>query len=105
MAKPRFTASEDSALTYKYNLAMRILNRVAPRLLNTSIPLSERVSNAYTWYVFLREVDASLCRDLCGEIDSDYSNWGSRDIEVIAKALVSYASRLLKENIKLNVIG
>ena len=100
MTRPLFTVEEQTPRGYKYNLALRLLDNVTPNILSINNPLSRRVAIAYSWYIFLREADARICSDICGGVDEDYRKWGEKELEAIAKALSTYAARLLHDIMK-----
>ena len=101
MSVPRFSVEEVSPRGYKYSLATRILDEVAPRLLSINNPLTSRVASAYSWFVYLRENAPTLCDDVCGaDFEQDYKKWGEEELEKIAAALARHAARLLREALK-----
>ena len=101
MSIPRFSIEETTPQGFKYGLAIRLLEDVAPRILSINNPLTARVATAYSWFIYLRDANPSVCREVCGEdFNENYKEWGERELEKIAKALSRYATRLLKSVLK-----
>jgi len=71
-------------------LGFKILNDIVPRILEEGRWIGERVALAETWYMYLCSVEE------CPDVPEDPREWGSKDLEAIAEALVSYAYRLLE---------
>lgn len=104
MSVPRFSIEEVTPHGYKYGLAMRLLEEIAPRLLSINNPLTTRVASAYSWFLYLKEASPSICRQVCGEdFNQNYKEWGEEELEKIAEALSKYATLLLKEVIKTSI--
>ncbi len=79
---------------FKVKLAIYILNRVAPRIMNLSAPSSYRIALAFTWYRFLCG-KPRLYGAKCPEIDGDPNKWGKDELRKIAETLIDYATSLL----------
>ena len=95
MSIPRFSLEERPS-GYRYGLAVMILREIAPRILSINNPLTSRVAVAYSWYLFIRSVAPATCRKYCSDMNENYREWGEDEPERVAKALIEYASGLLK---------
>jgi len=80
----------ESRIAARVYLGFKILTEVVPRILEEGRWIGERIALAKTWYMYLCSVEE------CPEVDRDPRKWGSKDLETIAEALVSYAYRLLE---------
>ena len=106
MSLPRFSIDDVTPYGYKYGLAIRILEEVAPKLISINNPLTTRIATAYSWFVFLEKAKPDLCRDKCGlDFNRNYKEWGEEELEKIAEALAEYATMMLKEILRIDVRG
>jgi len=80
----------ESRIAARVYLGFKLLNDVVPRILEEGRWIGERIALAKTWYKF-------LCRKQgCPNVPEDPRKWGSKDLDEIADALVSYALSLLE---------
>jgi len=75
----------------KVRLGLHILSEIVPRILNDGLFIGDRLSVAYTWYLFLCKVSK------CPDVPKEMEKWGLSEIRKVAEALVDYARALLGE--------
>jgi len=75
----------------KVRLGLIILSEIVPRILNDGLFIGERLSLAYTWYMFLCRVAR------CPDVPREMERWGLSELRKVAEALVDYARALLGE--------
>lgn len=76
----------------KVRLGLIILSEIVPRILNDGLFIGERLSLAYTWYMFLCRV--ARCP---ADVPREMEKWGLSELRKVAEALVDYARALLGE--------
>lgn len=79
----------------RVQVALHILNHVAPEILDSGNSLHRRMAVARTWYGFLCEMTG--CPD---EIPDDTREWNLATLERIAQALIEYASGILGQYLR-----
>jgi len=89
----------DSRATARLYLGLKILTEVVPEILEEGKWLGRRLALMKTWYEFL------CLEKSCPNVPSDPKNWGSKEIETIAKALVAYAHELLEPSLRTSPSG
>jgi len=81
--------------TAKVWLGIKILTDIVPSILEDGSWIGRRIAVAMTWYKF-------LCRTTegCPKVPEDPRKWGSKELDAIAEALVSYAKSLLEDALR-----
>ena len=74
----------------RQGLAVYLLDRVVPLLLNDAESIDRKIAVARTWYLYLRD------RIRENEVPPDYTKWGVKEIEKIAEAIINYVKHILK---------
>jgi len=83
----------EASASLKIRLGLHIINNVVPRILNDGVYIGERISVAFSWYMFLCKIG------LCPNVPKEMEKWGLEEIKIIADELVEYARKLLKDYI------
>jgi len=82
-----------TATPVRIRIGLTILTEVVPRILNDGLFIGDRLSLAYTWYLFLCKVSS------CPDVPKEVEKWGLSEIRRVAEALVDYARALLGESV------
>jgi len=88
---------EDRPSGPTYSFAMHILDVVIPEILDLRKPFTTRSAKAFAYLLYLQNADMGLCHEYCEDLNYDYHSWGTRELEIIAKALAVHASNLLRK--------